>query len=98
MHITPKKAPYLQYVQGKLLMMSERKQRGRHGEQDGDVLFLSEVLVGCNPFTGCALDEILSPSTEAVHLHFSADTNFTQELFPLMLITVGSFSLHEKII
>lgn len=79
-------------------MMSERKQRGMDGEQNGDVLFLSEVLTGCNPFTGCALDEILSPTTKAFHLHFSADTNFTQELFPLMLITFGSFSLHEKIV
>lgn len=79
-------------------MMSERKQRGMDGEQNRDVLFLSEVLTGCNPFTGCALDEILSPTTKAFHLHFSADTNFTQELFPLMLITFGSFSLHEKIV
>lgn len=98
MHITPKKVPYLQDVQGELLMMSERKQRGMHGEQNGGVLFLSEELAGCNPFTECALDEILSPSTKAVHLHFTADTNFTQELFPLMLITFGSFSLHEKIV
>lgn len=74
--------------------MSERKQRGMHGEQKGDVLLLSEVLTGCNPFIGWNPP----PSTKAFHLHFSADTNFTQELYPVMLITFGSFSLYEKIV
>lgn len=35
--------------------------------------------------------------TKAFHLHFSADTDFTQ-FFLLMLITFGSYSLHEKIV
>lgn len=62
-------------------MISESQTRGRGAGKKGDMLFLSEVLTGCNPFNGCSLDEILSSTTKAFHLHFSANTNFTQEIF-----------------
>lgn len=76
-------------------MITKRERRG--GEEKGDVLLLCEVLIGYNSFTGCSFDEFLSPTTKAFHLHFSADTNFTQEFLPLMLISFGSYSLHGKI-
>lgn len=77
-------------------MMSERK-RGMLGEQKGDVLFLSEVLTVCVTLSQ-DVHWMKSFPPQLKHLIFSADTNFTQELFPLMLITFGSFSLHEQIV